>query len=103
MITIWFTGTQTNPTGFTVKHHTASGEIHSREDQYRDIQRQSTLGYDRWSGVSIKDPKLTMIGTLSDDQVKGKPVARYVEKLFRNGKLQNTVTSVCRPIDEDIK
>jgi hypothetical protein len=68
-----------------------------RAEQYRDIKLQSTKQHELWSGVSIVDPSLTMVGTLSE--VKGQKRTYYVERLYRSGKLTVTIISVCRGID----
>ena len=51
---------------------------------------------DNWSGVSIKRPDWTMVGTIRID--KGGQWIEYIEKLFSAGKLQTTIVSACRPI-----
>jgi hypothetical protein len=102
-IMIWFSpASAKHPTGFEVKHHTASGQVYQRDLQYRDIRRESTRGGDRWSGVSMQNQRLTMTGTLFEERVRGQAQARYVERLYRDGKLQRTVTSVCRVDETDI-
>jgi hypothetical protein len=60
-IMIWFSpASAKHPTGFEVKHHTASGQVYQRDLQYRDIRRESTRNYDRWLGVSMQNPRLTI-------------------------------------------
>jgi hypothetical protein len=84
-------------TDFIVEHYTADGQVYKRAEQYRDIKLQSTKQHELWSGVSIVDPSLTMVGTLSE--VKGQKRTYYVERLYRSGKLTVTIISVCRGID----
>jgi hypothetical protein len=87
--------------GFYVEHHAASGKVYVRSEQYRDQRYWSTdkprTWSDNWSGVSIKYPGLTMIGSIQADNNNRR--VSYVEKLFRNGKLETTIVSLCRPAD----
>jgi hypothetical protein len=79
-----------------VVHYAASGEAYIRNEQYRDQRfwaQEKTLN---WSGVSIKRPDWTMVGTTRMD--KAGQWVEYTEKLFVGGKLQATTVSVCRPI-----
>jgi hypothetical protein len=86
-------------TNFEVEHYTADGAVYKRAEQYRDIKLQSTKKHELWSGVSIVNPTLTMVGTLSEVNVKGQKQTHYVERQYRGGKLVVTITSVCRGID----
>jgi hypothetical protein len=79
---------------FNVDHYAASGKIYSRQDQYRDRRYWSNDKADSWSGVSVKMPNLTMVGSIKAD-------GHYVEQQFRGGKLQSTTTSACRAIEEE--
>jgi len=79
-----------------VVHYAASGETYIRSEQYRDQRFWAQEGTDNWSGVSVKRPDLTMVGSLRMD--KGGQWVEYTEKLFREGKLETTIVSVCRPI-----
>ena len=79
-----------------VVHYAASGETYIRNEQYRDQRFWGQEETDNWSGVSIKRPDWTMVGTIRID--KGRQWIEYIEKLFSGGKLQTTIVSVCRPI-----
>jgi hypothetical protein len=79
-----------------VVHYAASGETYIRNEQYRDQRFWRQEGTDNWSGVSVKRPDLTMVGSIRMD--KGGKWVEYIEKLFREGKLDTTIVSVCRPI-----
>src|SRR5262245_2634279 len=79
-----------------VVHYAASGETYIRNEQYRDLRFWGQAKTDNWSGVSIKRPDWTMVGTIRID--KGGQWIEYIEKLFSGGKLQTTIVSVCRPI-----
>jgi hypothetical protein len=93
---IWSPASVSNPNGFEVEHYSASGQVYTREEQYRDIRMWSAKKSDNWSGVSIRNPALTMVGTV----YAGKRTS-YVERLFRNGQLETTVHSICRRIEEE--
>jgi hypothetical protein len=62
-------------------HYAASGETYIRNEQYRDL-------------------RFWMVGTLRIE--KGNQWVEYTEKLFRSGKLETTIVSVCRPISRMI-
>ena len=79
-----------------VVHYAASGETYIRNEQYRDLRFWGDEKTDNWSGVSIKRPDWTMVGTIRID--KGGQWIEYIEKLFSAGKLQTTIVSACRPI-----
>jgi hypothetical protein len=79
-----------------VVHYAASGETYIRNEQYRDQRFWGQEKTDNWSGVSIKRPDWTMVGSIRMDK-RGQWV-EYTEKLFRSGKLEATTVSVCRPI-----
>ena len=79
-----------------VVHYAASGETFIRNEQYRDLRFWGQEKTDNWSGVSIKRPDWTMVGTIRIE--KGRQWVEYIEKLFSGGKLQTTIVSVCRPI-----
>jgi hypothetical protein len=80
--------------GFSIKHYAASGKVYAREDQYRDRRFWSTDTADNWSGVSVKNPGLTMV----EDRRNRLTRLSYVEKIFRNGRLETTIVSICRPV-----
>jgi hypothetical protein len=79
-----------------VVHYAASGETYIRNEQYRDQRFWGQEKTDNWSGVSIKRPDRTMVGTIQME--KGRQWIEYIEKLFSGGKLETTIVSVCRPI-----
>ena len=79
-----------------VVHYAASGETYIRNEQYRDLRFCRQEETDNWSGVSVKRPDWTMVGSIRMD--KGGQWVEYTEKLFVGGKLQATTVSVCRPI-----
>src|SRR4029453_13708185 len=79
-----------------VVHYAASGETYIRNEQYRDQRFWGQENTDNWSGVSIKRPDWTMVGTIRTD--KGGQGIEEIEKLFSGGKLPTTIVSVCRPI-----
>ncbi len=67
---------------------TLASAIHACRANIADL---TTTGpkTDNWSGVSIKRPDWTMVGTSRLD--KGGQWVEYVEKLFSGGKLQTTI------------
>ncbi len=90
-------------TNFDVEHYMADGAVYKRGEQYRNIELRSTKERELWSGVLITNPAITMVGTLSEVNVKGTKQVRYVERQYRNGRLVVTITSICRGIDvEDL-
>jgi hypothetical protein len=82
-------------TEFEVVHTTLNGESFSREKQYRDIRLWSNAKGEFWSGVSVKDPRRTMVGHLAFDESRGVSARRYIEKSYVSGRLERTVTSTC--------
>jgi hypothetical protein len=79
---------------FDVDHYAASGKIYSRQEQYRGRRYWTNDKADSWSGTSVKNPSLTMVGSIKSD-------GRYVEKRYRAGKLEATNISACRSVDEE--
>jgi tetratricopeptide (TPR) repeat protein len=79
-----------------VEHYAASGKTFSRNEQYRDQRFWRAENTDNWSGVSVKRPDRTMVGTIRTD--KGGQRVEYTEKVYRGGKLEMTIVSACRPI-----
>jgi tetratricopeptide (TPR) repeat protein len=79
-----------------VEHYAASGKTFSRNEQYRDQRFWRAENTDNWSGVSVKRPDRTMVGTIRTD--KGGQRVEYTEKVYRGGKLEVTIVSVCRLI-----
>jgi hypothetical protein len=51
-----------------VVHYAASGETYIRNEQYRDQRFWRQEETDNWSGVSIKRPDWTMVGTIRIDK-----------------------------------
>jgi hypothetical protein len=94
-VAIYFARTGTQPSSFEVTHATLAGEKYERENQYRDIRTWANRGGDYWSGISITNPRRTMIGQLIYDDSRGISARRYIEKSFVNGKLERTTTSTC--------
>ena len=95
-------GMGNNPlVGFSIEHHAVSGKVYSRDDQYRDRRYWSTSISDNWSGISIKNPSLTMVGSLMEDNRNRLTRLTYVEKIFRSGRLETTIVSVCHPVENE--
>jgi hypothetical protein len=97
-------GMGNNPlVGFYVEHHAVSGKVYSRDDQYRDRRYWSTSMSDNWSGISIKNPSLTMVGSLMEGSRNRLTLTRltYVERIFRSGRLETTIISVCHPVENE--
>jgi len=95
-------GMGNNPlVGFSIEHHSVSGKVYSRDDQYRDRRYWSTSISDNWSGISIKNPSLTMVGSLVEDKRNRLARLTYVEKIFRSGRLETTIVSVCHPVENE--
>jgi hypothetical protein len=67
-----------------VVHYAASGETYIRNEQYRDQRFRVLEKTDYWTGVSIKRPDRTMVGTIRMD--KRGQWAEYIEKLFMLGR-----------------
>jgi hypothetical protein len=51
-----------------VMHYAASGQTYIRNEQYRDQRFWAQEKNDNWSGVSIKRPDWTMVGTIRMDK-----------------------------------
>ena len=77
---------------FDVAHTSISGVTHVRGEQYRNI-RVWDNGNANWSGVSIRYPRLSMVGTFGKNQVTRR--MQYVERLYRDGVLKMTLVSTC--------
>jgi len=77
-----------------VTHTTLKGEVYKRAEQYRDIRFWSATYSDNWSGVSVKNPRRTMVGRMTYDRDEHHPRG-YIEQSFVNGRLERTTTSVC--------
>jgi hypothetical protein len=74
-----------------VEHYAASGETFIRNEQYRDQRFWGAEKPDNWSGVSVKRPDWTMVGSIR--MYKGGQWVEYTEKLYRGGKLEVTTAS----------
>jgi hypothetical protein len=83
-----------------VRHTTLTNELYSRGEQYRDIRFWSDRRGDYWSGVSVKNPRRTMVGQLGYDDIRGAATRRYIEKLFVGRRLERTTTSTCVMSDD---
>jgi hypothetical protein len=83
-----------------VRHTTLTTELYSRGEQYRDIRFWSDRRGDYWSGVSVKNPRRTMVGQLGYDDIRGAATRRYIEKLFVGRRLERTTTSTCVMSDD---
>jgi hypothetical protein len=79
-----------------VEHYAASGKTFSRNEQYRDQRFWPQEKTNNWSGVSVNRPDRTMVGSIRMD--KGGQRVEYTEKVYRSGKLEVTIVSVCRRI-----
>jgi hypothetical protein len=81
---------------FYAAHTSISGITRVRGEQYRNI-RVWDNGNANWSGVSMENPRLTMIGTFGKDQVTRR--LQYVERLYRDGALKTTIVSTCHDVE----
>ena len=80
---------------FNVVHTTISGAEYSRQDQYRDFRQWTGMdGVENWSGVLVRNPKITMVGAFERD--KGTKFPNYVERVYSSGKLDLTLRMTCR-------
>jgi hypothetical protein len=94
-VAVYWPRNQDDPISFEVTHTTLSGESYLRDQQYRDIRLWSNQNGDFWAGVSVKEPRRTMIGQLAFDDSRGISARRYIEKSYVNGRLERTTTSTC--------
>jgi hypothetical protein len=81
---------------FDVEHVMESGRKHQRGDQYRNWRVWEERASDHWSGVSVRNPQVRMIGSLSRDR---KDRFVYVETIFRGNRVEKIITSLCKEID----
>jgi hypothetical protein len=81
--------------GFSAEHFSASGKEYLRREQYRDRRFWESKEAAHWSGVSIRNPRITMVGTLTKDHRRR---VVYIEKAFRGGRLERTITHFCRSV-----
>jgi hypothetical protein len=94
---VWSPASARNPTDFSVEHYSAAGNVYSRSEQYRSIRLWSTGESDNWSGVSIRNPALTMVGTVYTERGR----TFYVERVFKHGRLETVISSTCRAVPEE--
>jgi hypothetical protein len=94
---IWSPASARNPTDFKVEHYSAAGQVYSRTEQYRSLRKWSTRDSDNWSGVSIRNPALTMVGTVYTERGR----TFYVERIFKHGRLETIINSTCRVVEEE--
>jgi hypothetical protein len=94
---IWSPANDRNPSDFSVEHYSAAGNVYSRSEQYRSIRLWTTRDSDNWSGVSIRNPALTMVGTVYSERGR----TFYVERVFNNGRLETVISSTCRFVQEE--
>ena len=94
---VWSPASARNPTDFSVEHYSAAGNVYSRSEQYRSIRLWSTRDSDNWSGVSIRNPALTMVGTVYTERGR----TFYVERVFKHGRLETVISSTCRAVPEE--
>jgi hypothetical protein len=94
---IWSPASARNPSDFKVEHYSAAGHVYSRTEQYRSLRMWSTRDSDNWSGVSIRNPALTMVGTVYNERGR----IFYVEQIFKHGRLETVINSSCRVVPEE--
>jgi hypothetical protein len=83
--------------GFVVTHTMISGAVYDRTDQYEDLRSwKVNNGPYQWSGRSVKYPQLVMVGTFGRERT-GQLV--YMEEIYRSGRLETTVRSICHLTD----
>jgi hypothetical protein len=91
---VWSPASARNPTDFSVEHYSAAGNVYSRSEQYRSIRLWSTRDT---SGVSIRNPALTMVGTVYTERGR----TFYVERVFKHGRLETVISSTSRDLPEE--
>ena len=89
----WSPANAANPSGFTVEHRSVDRRIYSREEQYHRIRMWSTRTTENWTGISIRNPAITMIGTVYEERGR----TYYVERIFKYGRLETVIKSTCGP------
>lgn len=85
--------TDPDPSTFFVTHTMASGATYERTDQYRLMRIWNASSTFNWTGQSFKDSKKTIIGTFGPDQRTGR--LQYIERIYRNNRLETTIVSSC--------
>jgi hypothetical protein len=95
--TVWIEHTRRG-TNFQADHITLNGAIHQRASQYRYTRVWKDGSTFHWSGVWIRDTRITMVGSIrrvSDGY------AFYVEQQYRDGQRQKVIEYRCQqPSDE---
>ena len=81
---------------FYAAHTSISGVTRVRSEQYRVI-RVWDDGNANWSGVSMENPRVTMIGTFGKNQMSRR--MQYVERIYRDGVLKATIVSTCHYVE----
>jgi hypothetical protein len=81
---------------FYAAHTSISGVTRVRSEQYRVI-RVWDDGNANWSGVSMENPRVTMIGTFGKNQMNRR--MQYVERIYRDGVLKATIGSTCHYVE----
>jgi hypothetical protein len=81
---------------FYAAHTSISGVTRVRSEQYRII-RVWDDGNANWSGVSMENPRVTMIGTFGKNQMNRR--MQYVERIYRDGVLKATIVSTCHYVE----
>jgi hypothetical protein len=81
-------------TGFAVEHETADGNVYVRQQQYRNQRVWAANRTASWAGQSVHDSGLKMVGTLMETS-RG---LFYVEQIFRNGRVETTITHSCESV-----
>jgi hypothetical protein len=102
---VWSPANVPRPTEFSAVHYSASGEQYARLEQYRDIHTWDNREGSGWSGVLVRNPAMTMVGTVTEHYIPQPRVDKYrwavrsvtyVEKIFKHGRLETVISSVCR-------
>ena len=79
-----------------VVHYAASGETYIRNEQYRDQRFWGQEKTDNWSGVSIKRPDWTMVGTIRME--KGDQWVEYSRSYLLAASYRRPPSAYARPI-----
>jgi hypothetical protein len=88
------------PGHFETVHTSISGKVYVRGEQYRDVRVWNDRnGESKWTGVWMRSPKVTMVGSLGKNPVTKR--MEYVERVYRSGNLETTISSTCFPVDPE--
>jgi hypothetical protein len=82
----------TDADNFYVSHTMVSGAQYERTEQYGIVRVWRDANFN-WVGRSFKNPTIVMVGTLGQNRVTGR--MQYVERIFKNNRLETTVASTC--------